>query len=365
MCLSFFAMATHVFLNEVPGAHLAPPVPMPVAALLCKLAVERGVEQAALLQMAGLRMDALDDPEALLAAPDYAALIYHALRMTGDPCFGIELGMHVPPTLFGFLGLALICADTLHEALEVGVRFSPLGSRFMAISPDWRDDGVVLTFTEKMPLGFAHQFAVESTIAAWLNCAQHLGGHRVQEGHLQHAHISLTWPRPAAFVRYEKCLPRTSFECKANQLFIPHQLLATRLTMAQPLAARQARAQCEQELAKVHLSSESFSAAVADALHLSDDGFPSLPQVAERMNLSPRTLARRLERQGVNFRDVVNERRRLEALNLLRSSSMRIDDIALRLGYLNPANFTRAFKRWTGETPSAYRQRFQLVSSGD
>lgn len=365
MHLSFPATMNQAFLNEVPGAHLAPPVPMPVVALLSQLVVERGVPQATLLRMSGLDAAVLADPEALLPAADYATLIYHVLELTGDPCFGIELGMHIPPTLFGFLGLALMCADTLQDACELGVRYAPLGSRFIDILPAREDEGVRLTFKEKMPLGFARQFAIESTIAAWLNCAQHLGGPGAHEGHVRLARIQLDWPRPEAFVRYEKCWPKATFGAASNELFIPHELLATRLSMAQPLAARQARAQCEQELAKVRLSEESFSAAVADALYLSTDGFPSLPQVAERMNLSTRTLARRLERQGVNFRDVVNERRRLEALRMLRSSPMRIDDIALKLGYLNPANFTRAFKRWTGETPSAYRQRFQLSTMAD
>lgn len=350
-----------VNLNEVPGALLAPPVPSPVAELLCNLAAGRGTDLAALLDRAGLSEDALRSPQAVVPAAQYAALIYHAMDMTEDPCFGIELGLHVPPTLFGFLGLALICSNTLQEAFEIGIRYAPLGSRFVDIIPAQTDAGMVLRIKEKMPLGFAHQFAIESTIAAWLNCAQHLGGRAAHEAHLAHARIELTWTRPPAFSRYEKLLPPTAFNSKANQLFIPHQLLSMPTLMAQPLAALQAREMCEKELTKVQWSDESFTAAVADALDLSSDGFPSLSKVADRINLSPRTLARRLERQGVSFRDVVNERRRLEALELLRASAIQIDEIATRLGYLNPANFTRAFKRWTGETPSAYRSRYQLI----
>lgn len=310
-----------------------------------------------LLAASGLKdiqLEALQEP---LPAQAYAMLVYNALALTGDPCLGLDLGLQVPPTLFGFMGLALMSAESLGDALEMGVRYAPLGSRFVSIDLAYLDEEIVLAVKEKMPLGFAHRFAIESTIAAWVSCAKHLGGQAVHNALLSEARISWAWPRQDAYQRYAGALPPATFDADQNRLFIPRRLLSLRSHLSQPHVAKQAREWCERELAKIHLSDESFTASVADAMGLPQTGFPSLPQVAERMKLSSRTLARRLERQGVNFREVVNERRRLEAMEMLRSSSMSIEDIGSQLGYLNPANFTRAFKRWTGETPSAYRRR--------
>ncbi len=265
--------------------------------------------------------------------------------------------------MFGPMGLALISSSTLEDALEVAVRYAPLGSRFVDIRHHRTEEGVHIQVSAKMPLGFAHRFAVESTLAAWLNCARHLAGGASHAAHLTHARVLLSWARPAAFARYERLLPPTTFGAHHDGLFIHRDLLTQRPTLAQPLAALQAREWCESELAKVRRSEESFTASVAEALEVSKDGFASLPRVAERMRVSSRTLARRLERQGLNFRELVNEHKRLEALSLLKESTLRIDEVAVQLGYLNPANFTRAFKRWTGETPSAYRQRVGSAGS--
>lgn len=357
-----FCLLMPVFLHELPGVHVAPPVPLPVVDLLCAIVESRGVDRPALLAAAGLDVAQVDGSQDALPAHAYAALIHQSLALTQDPCLGLELGLKVPPTLFGFMGLALMCAETLGEALQMGVRYAPLGSRFVSIEPEEHAEGVWLAVKEKMPLGFAHQFAMESTIAAWLSCASHLGGQASRDAHLSDARITWAWSRPEAYGRYAASLPPATFDAEETRLFIPKRLLDVRSHLAQPLVARQARDWCERELAKVRTSDESFTASVADALGLPNTGYASLPRVAEKLQLSARTLARRLERQGVNFRAVVNERRRLQALELLRSSTMSIDDIGTQLGYLNPANFTRAFKRWTGETPSAFRRR---VSQGE
>lgn len=351
-----------MFLQELPGVHVAPPVPLPVVDLLCSLVAQRGTDRLALLSAAGIDPSQIDGTQDALPAHAYAALIHQALALTCDPCLGLDMGLQVPPTLFGFMGLALMCAETLGEALQMGVRYAPLGSRFVSIDPVEQADGIWLVVKEKMPLGFAHQFAMESTVSAWLSCARHLGGQASHAAHLSDARIAWTWPKPDAYERYAALLPPATFDADETRLFIPRNLLNVRSHMAQPLVARQARDWCERELAKVRTSEESFSAAVADALGLPNTGFASLPTVAERLQLSARTLARRLERQGVNFRAVVNERRRLDAIEMLKSSTMSIDDIGSQLGYMNPANFTRAFKRWTGETPSAYRKR--VVQTG-
>lgn len=349
-----------VMFPEIPGAHLAPPVPAGLVALLCDLAVDRGISRAVLLGRSGLSSVELAAPKALVPAERYAVLIHEVMSLTGDPCFGLELGLHVPPTMFGLLGMALISADTLEEAVEVGVRYAPLGSRFVDIQLHRVSDGVHIRVTSKMPLGFAHQFALESTLAAWLNCARYLAGKVSPTNQMTTARLFFRWERPPAFGRYEKLLPPTHFGADHDGLFIPECFLRQRPRLAQPLAALQAREWCESELGRVRRSEESFAASVAEALSVSKDGFASLPRVAEHMKLSSRTLARRLERQGVSFRDLVNERKRLEAMALLKVPSLRIDDIAAQLGYVNPANFTRAFKRWTGEPPSAYRRRIML-----
>jgi len=90
-------------------------------------------------------------------------------------------------------------------------------------------------------------------------------------------------------------------------------------------------------------------------LVLGDHGYPSLEAVAERLNMSTRTLRRRLQDQGPGFMDLLHAARRRDALSLLTRPALEVAQIAQMLGYADPANFTRAFRQWTGLTPSAWR----------
>lgn len=85
-------------------------------------------------------------------------------------------------------------------------------------------------------------------------------------------------------------------------------------------------------------------------------GTVSLDLAAHHLNTSPRTLQRRLSTQGVQFRDLVVETRLGIAGALLRETDLSIQEIAGRLGYSTPGGFARAFGRWAGQTPSAFRK---------
>ena len=82
---------------------------------------------------------------------------------------------------------------------------------------------------------------------------------------------------------------------------------------------------------------------------------PNLDVVADVMCCSSRTLTRRLQREGLAFQQLKDRVRRDIAQKLLTSSHMSIADIASRVGFAEPSDFTRAFVAWTRITPSRYR----------
>jgi AraC-like DNA-binding protein len=87
------------------------------------------------------------------------------------------------------------------------------------------------------------------------------------------------------------------------------------------------------------------------------DGPPTLARVAKKMAMSPRTLQRQLKEYGADFKELVENTRRLFALNYLRNPMNTLTQIAFLLGYSELSAFNRAFKRWTGSTPLNYRRR--------
>jgi AraC-like DNA-binding protein len=81
----------------------------------------------------------------------------------------------------------------------------------------------------------------------------------------------------------------------------------------------------------------------------------SLELVADIAGMTPRSLQRLLKAHGISYRGLVNDARRNYALDRLASENTSVAKIATNLGYRDAGHFTRAFKRWTGTTPSGYR----------
>lgn len=105
--------------------------------------------------------------------------------------------------------------------------------------------------------------------------------------------------------------------------------------------------------------SDTFSGRVRAVLEqAAEEGlYLKLDELADKMNVTPRTLNRRLSRDGLKFSDLVSELRLDKARELLRSTDWSIKRIAHRAGYVDSASFTRAFKQYTGETPRQWRER--------
>jgi AraC-like DNA-binding protein len=85
------------------------------------------------------------------------------------------------------------------------------------------------------------------------------------------------------------------------------------------------------------------------------DGYADLERVAERLFMSGRTLKRRLQQRGTRFRALLDDARFRRAQQLLADAELDIHEVAAALGYRDPACFTRAFRRWSGRTPSQAR----------
>ena len=93
------------------------------------------------------------------------------------------------------------------------------------------------------------------------------------------------------------------------------------------------------------------------------DGGPSQEKIAQTLNTSLRSLQRRLRDEDTNFKNLLSETRQQLALQYLSDSSRSIGEITYPLGFSEPSNFTRAFKRWTGKSPGEFRSHYQAPPS--
>lgn len=307
------------------------------------------VAPAAVVAGSGVSLETLADPTARLDLAAFEHLLRRARELTHEPGLAFYAGLHMRVSWHGFLGFAAMTAGSLREALELAERFGRTRSDAVALVTRVRGDDASVVIEERVALGTLREHLVTALLVGLATIGEALVGRSVP-GHLEVRHAE-----PPYFARFLEAVPALSamrFAQSHDRLVFPKSALDLPIVSADGAATSLAREQCERELA-----------ALGDGAHLQDrvralvrDGFPTLERVARRLFVSPRTLKRRLAEQGTTFSDVVDDVRRREALLLLDDRRLSVDEIALRLGYSDTANFSRAFRRWTGRTPGGVRR---------
>ena len=309
-----------------------------------------GIGPDELFEGIDLDVESLEEPLARVSIPVLEKIAVRARALTKEPALGVFLGMQMRVSAHGYLGFAAMTSSTVREALEIAMRFAPTRTSAIALRLHVEGDVCALVIDERVPLGAAQELLVLALIVGieQIGCA--LTGKQLEGS------ADVTFARPADFERFEAVARgRIRFEQPANQLVFPASALDLPIVLADPVARRLAQEQCERELDALG-EQQNVAARVRALVPRRDGGFHSLEEVASLVGMSPRTLKRRLADQGTAFSAILEEQQRERALMLLRSQELSLEQVAERVGYSDVANFTRAFRRWTGLTPGAYRR---------
>lgn len=310
--------------------------------------------------LAGLPLSpaALADPATRVPIVVCGEIVARAHRMTGEPALALYLGMQMRLSSHGFLGFAAMTSGTLAEAIALAVRFASTRTDLLSLEHYVEGDEASLVFTPgaRLPArGPFHEFVVIALAVGLWQIAEVVTGKQLAAS----ARLECTFAAPAYLAKLPLA-DRARFAAPVDRLVFPAALLGTPLVGADPIATQLARAECERELAAIaHAGLGERVRAAIDAAVVAERA-PSLPAVAKALGVSPRTLKRQLAARpqgATTFSELVADVRRQRALLLLGNPALSIGEVAHKLGYTELPNFTRAFRRWTGVTPAAYRSR--------
>ncbi len=308
------------------------------------------VSEAALLHGSGLTRERLDDPQGVVPVAACVALIERARELTAEPGIGVYLGLQMRASAHGYLGFAAMTASKLIDAIRLTVQFAPIRTTAVTLRGSVQGDLGVLTVHEEADFGTARDAVVLAILVGLWQSACGLTGRELK------MHMDLALPEPSYFARFAHALPRARFDAPENQLTGKTKGFDLPLTLADPAAVRLAREQCERIAQSLGLDGR-VAPRVRNVLAVRDGVMRSLDEVARDLGMSSRTMRRRLADEGSTFAHLLNDQRKESSMAMLRSRELTVDDVASRLGYSNAANFSRAFRQWTGMTPTAYRRR--------
>jgi AraC-like DNA-binding protein len=250
------------------------------------------------------------------------------------------------------LGNALISCRTLRQAAEFLVRHNPVPSAQASVRFAFDREGAVLSMNPGVEIPGAANFIVESSFAAVVT-----GIGELVSGDLAGCRIEFTFEpqMPEEIYRRYLHMPVT-FGRRRNRLIGPRKAVDLPLVAAGNSVADMYVRQCGKMLRE--RDKPSSCAAEVRRILLSNRGqMPGEYEVASRLNMSGRTLRRRLMCEATSFRDILDGVRNDFARAYLVETKLSIADVGAILGFEDAANFRRAFRRWNDCSPQDFRGR--------
>lgn len=307
-----------------------------------------------LLADLGLRREDLLEPEARIPLGSFILLVERARTITGEPGLGYYLGLQTRVSAHGYLGFAAMTSATLREALELATQFAPVRTTALSLRLRETKTTASLIVEERANLGSATDVILTGLMVGLWQIGNALIGRELA------GTADFMFPEPAYFPRFAHLVPRVRFGMPVNQLSFDHALLDARIGQADPAAQRLALVQCERALSALGFDGKIAArvrALVFDRARGHRPGtLRGVEEVARALHVSPRTLKRKLALEGTTYKELALEEKRELAFMLLQNEAESIESVAEHVGYTDVANFTRAFKQWTGKTPGAYRR---------
>ena len=309
----------------------------------------QGVETDSLLREAGMSPTQMENPNQRIEVSQMTRLWQAAGQLTGDPCFTLRLAERAQPDMFSGLGLAIAFSDNIGEAIQRICRFSTVASSAANLEAVAGPEGS-LEVIYRLNTPIAGE-AIEAFMACggWILKQISQDRFKVKEVHFCHDK-SVHRDQFEAFFQAPVFFnaPVYKFVLDKNTLELP-------CYQSNPDLARNIENWMAEYLASIDAPP---LAAKVRRLLLENimDGVIDQVAVADRLAMSTRALQRGLKQEGLSFRELLESTRRDLAEKFLRQPELSLTEICYLLGFSDQSNFTKAFKRWTGETPASYRQ---------
>ncbi|MDB6144141.1 MAG: AraC family transcriptional regulator [Pseudomonas sp.] len=311
-------------------------------------ALRHGVDCSDLLQQAGIQPELLSEPRARIAPEQFARLIQRVWQALDDEFMGFGSGPSKRGT-FAMMCHALIHCRSLEKSLTRGLLFYSLFPDAPRFSLQHEGEWARLTLDDSA-LRDPDHFLSESLLVIWHRLSSWLIGQRIRL-----EQVTFSYERPEHGGEYDLLFPGpVVFGAGATSLVFHARYLAMPLLQDERTLKHFLERSPADLLARPD-DGDSLSNQLRRLLSRDCNRWPDLEQVAEHLHISPQTLRRHLREEGTSFQGLKDQLRRDMAIYHLGHAELSLQQIAEQLGFSEPSAFHRAFKKWTGLTPGAYR----------
>lgn len=302
-------------------------------------------------QILAMDVEALRDPDCRVPVAAHNTLWHFAVEQTGDPALGLRLGEIVDPDRMGLMSHIIFNSDTVAEALHQYVRLQRLVNEAVHLYQTREGDEVRVVWQVSDPDLYCAA-DMDRTLSAALTRARHFIHPQLAINYLTLAH-----EEPEYRAHYERI-----FQCPLyfgtgeTSLAFPARYLEKPLPHRNPYVYSALQTHVNRLLRQLR-SRRNTADRVRRIISRQLPRTPDVDRVAAALNMSRQTLYRKLKKEGESFQHLAESVRRERALRYVAEGEYGLTEVAFLLGFSELSAFSRAFKRWTGETPGHYRVR--------
>ncbi len=317
---------------------------------LCEAVEAAGVSLERFVRAADFSPETFSNPYGWVEVRELDRLAGHAVALTDDQAFGLHWTERSPMVKFDLLAIMTAHAPTLRDALTCLLRFQPIMWQQPELEVVERSDAVFLRVHPSATTELGLRVRTEVGVASLVYLMRYVGAPETAVRRIAFSYQ----PPPYAYEYTRVFAGRARFGQAHSGIEIDPAWLDRRVDSANVELHQALTIQAQQVLTRVRADA-GYIGQVRDYLRRVFPQLPEMREAARSMGLSERSLRRRLAEEGWSYSAILQESQLLLARQLLSDPTRSIKQVGFDVGFTSTAAFHRAFKRWTGESPAAFR----------
>lgn len=321
--------------------------------LLCAHMRNKGIDMDALFKGNSLNWQDLLATQRFVNFEQFRRLGLNAMRLAECPWLGLEISSMIQVSAHGPMGYGAVASQTVRDAFRLVERFMGTRIRIYDFTLHEQDGRAMFILRERLDPGGLREFIYVMLLGSFQDMLGKTSGTETTD-----MRVHFPFSEPEWVAMYAQRFPglEIGFDYPCFTIDMPATLLDLHCLTADEFAYRNAVRECEQLLSTQNMGGE-LSERVKRRLFNTGAPYPGLEDMAAQLNLSPRSLIRKLKQEHSSYQGLLDEVRKELACWYLHNTDESVEAIAEHLGFMDTSNFSRVFRRWLDCTPSAFRKQ--------
>jgi len=319
-----------------------------------RAAQDYGIEAEDALVQNDLPIGILDNSITRVTGSEFQRLIRWLVDACNDPLFGLKSGAYVQPGSYSIFGYMIMNCRSAREALHMTPMYESIVGDMGVTKLEKAGPRLAVRWTCQYddPIIIPHM--IDNVLASWTQFARYLAD--LPEGKPYCVQLERDEPSAEELAIYQKMFGcEIEFNAKRSALIVDEDVLEIPLRQPDPGLLQTLTQQAESMMDEIKQKKTIILQVRAVLRQLMEHELPRKEKVAEALDMTERTLQRRLQEAGTGYQNLLDDIRRETAIEWLTTTHVAINEIASNLGFSEVRSFHRRFKSWTGHAPGEYR----------